>query len=166
MNKVVLCIAIGCGLMIGTVGCSKGGKTPMSKEAAAAIEAAVTSSEIATTAKTPKGNALRAYEVKLANAPAATPGENNNATPVGDSCIVIVVGDPAVAVEFPNAKDVLVGGKKAQINMASNCPGVFLVPVTNPVTGFRQSELMMEDVRKMLKAGKFDVPLADQILTF
>lgn len=150
------------GLALVFAGCGRSGDGKLSDSAKALMEAPVSSQAIEGSAKTAKGNPLRAYEVKLVNKPAIEPGQK--APP--DSVLVIIVGDPQVPVEFPNARHVIVGGKKVDINLNTTAGSVFLIPVTNPVLGTRQCECQIDEAVTMLKSGKFDLPLADQVLTF
>lgn len=168
MKKFWMSAVIGSAMVIGLPGC--GSKDPdrnLSKESVSAIEVPVVVSPITTTAKTPQGKPLRAYEVKLANKPEATKGpDGGGLQPLGDTSIVLVVGDESIVVDIPNARHAIVGGKKAQLNLVTSSPTVVVIPVTNPVSGLRTLELTVDDAKKMLQAGKFDVPLTDQVLTF
>lgn len=121
----------------------------LSPEAKKLAEVEAKSTEVPTTAKTPKGRPVRVYEVVVKDQKHA----------------VAVVGDSAVPVEFANARFVIVGGKKAELNLASAMPGSYMVPVVNPACGYRQLEMLPADLLKLAKENKpLEVPMVDQVV--
>lgn len=131
-------------------GCGRsGGGETLGSEAKKLAEVAATATEIPTTTKTPGGRPVRVYEVAVKDQKHA----------------VAVVGDPAAPVEFANARFISVGGKKAELNLASATPGSYMVPVVNPACGYRQLEMPPADLLKLAKENKpLAVPMVDQVV--
>lgn len=143
MYAGVVCLGLLC-----PMGCGK--KTNqeyLSNEGKKLVEAEVTVTEIPTTAKSPKGKPVRVYDVAVPS----TKMRN----------VIVVAGNTAVPVEIPNARFVIVGGKKAELNFATNS-AAFVVPVADPVCGYRQVDTALDDVVKMAKAnGTMEIPVID-----
>jgi hypothetical protein len=144
-------------------GCGKGkaNKEHLSADGQKLAEVEVQVNQVTTTAKTPKGYPVRVYEVTVKNQKPDAAG-----TAIKDQKhVVVVVGDPAIPVEIPNARFVIVGGKKAQLNLASAMAGSYMVPVADPVCGYRQLSVPPEGILAMAKTNQaIAVPVIDQVV--
>lgn len=135
-------------LVLPVAGCGKkANQEYLGAEAKKLAEAEAVVTVVPTTAKTPQGKPVRVYDVMVAASKQRS--------------VVVVVGDLAVPVEIPNARFVVVGGKKAELNLAS-ANGAYVVPVSDPICGYRQISIELDEVIKQAKAnGTMNVPLVD-----
>jgi hypothetical protein len=135
-------------LVLPVTGCGKkANQEYLGAEAKKLAEAEAVVTVVPTTAKTPQGKPVRVYDVMVAASKQRS--------------VVVVVGDLAVPVEIPNARFVVVGGKKAELNLAS-ANGAYVVPVSDPICGYRQISIELDEVIKQAKTnGTMNVPLVD-----
>jgi hypothetical protein len=144
-------IALGFAVLVLPSGCGKRqvNKEYLGTEGRRLAEIEVQMSEISTTARTPKGNPARVYEVTIKD----------------QKHVVVVVGDPAATVEIPNARFVIVGGKKAELNLATAMSGSYMVPVIDPVCGYRQLDIEPAAIISMARANQtLAIPMADLVI--
>lgn len=163
MKKTLALMVAGL-LAVSFAGCKKSAQ--LSDEAKEAFEGKVTVQDVKTSAKTPQGNPVRAYEVTVAstaaNAAEDKGKERKNPT---QASLIVVVGDTSVPVEFLNARYAMVGGVKVDLNLVSNDDKAIVIPVKKPNIGWRQFETPSAEIRKMLGTDKLNDPLADLVMT-
>jgi hypothetical protein len=136
-------------LLLVSVGCGKKGNhgDALSDDGKKLSETTVEVTEVPTTAKTATGKAVRVYDITVPSTKLRS--------------VVVVVGDPAVPVEIPNARFFSVGGKKAELDLAS-ADGAYVVPVTDPACGYRKIAVGLDELVKQAKAnGTLDLPAGD-----
>jgi hypothetical protein len=150
--KIPWIVMIAC-LTIAVSGCGKS-KVAASSSIALA-EAAVTVKEVMTTAKTPKGEPVRLYEVTPAAATAAQPGMPAAATP---RSVIVIVGDAAIPIEICNARHVKVGDKKVEVNLMLVGPAVVKIGAAAPGAGSRVLlDVSVDELLKKAASGKLDI---------
>lgn len=167
MKKTLSFVLVGM-LAVSFSACGKaGGKSALTDSGKATFEATVSVQEIKTSAKTPQGNPLRAYEVTVAKTggQATEKPAGDKADPNQGGSLIVVVGDVSVPVEFQNAKYATVGGTKIQLNLYGKGGIAFVVPVKNPANNMRQLENSVPELKTMLSTDKFNVPLADLVMS-